>query len=199
MLKKEAVEFREQLVSEMSNFLDLYLEQVIPTEQIELACENTKAIKIVDNMKKLVSVDEEFINDNIREALEDGKDQIDSLREELHEAMKANIQLNQAYKKEASEKMLMEKTMNFEDSKKTYVMRVLAEKSPDEIEANFDYVVEMFERDEASEVQLIKEEAEEKVQSKAVDTPKAEVKEDVIEESAPVNVVDSYLTELESL
>ena len=199
MLKKEAVEFREQLVSEISNFMDLYIDEKVPREQIQEAVDNTQAKKIVNSIKELVAVDEDFITNNIKEALEDGKEQIDNLRTELHEAMKANIQLNQEFKNVAAQKILFEKTASFDNKKKDFIMRVLGDKSPDEINENFDYAIEMFERGEESQTELLKEEATKEVKSKVVDTPKAEVKENVLEEHVQPTAVDGYLAELSSM
>jgi hypothetical protein len=200
MVEKEAIEFREQLINEISNYIELYIEKIIPSKQIQEACENTKAKAIVEKMKKLVSVDESFINNNIKEALEDGKSTIDSLRKELNEAVKENIKINQELKKIGADLVLEKKTANLTNDKKSYVMRVLGNKSPEYISENFDYVVEMFERDDSEKMEVITEEATKKVKSKSVDTPKSQIENKIIEEN--VNEDDSsvknYLTVLKS-
>ena len=86
--------------------------------------------------------------------------------------------------------MLEKKTADFDDIKKKYVVRVLAEKSPEEIDENFNYVVEMFERDEAEEAEVLTEKATKQVQSKVVDTPEADKQEEPITESAPASQRD---------
>jgi len=200
MMEKEAVDFRDQLTTEMSNYMDMYLANMLPQEQIQEAVENTQAKKIVDAVKELVSVDEDFISDTIRAALQDGKDRIDSLTKELNESVKMNIQINQDLKKTKTALVLEQKTTDFDENKRHYVMRVLNEKSPEEIEENFDYVVEMFERDEAEEAQVLTEAATKKVQSKVVDTPEADKEEEPITESAPASTeeksVGGYLSVL---
>ncbi|MCP3684337.1 MAG: hypothetical protein GY861_16790 [bacterium] len=186
MVQEEAIEFRDQLTNEMSNFMDMYLDTMLPEAEIQEAVENTQAKKIVEAVKELVSIDEDYITDTIRDALKDGKNRLDSLSQELNEAVKVNIQMNQDLKKTKSSLVLEQKTAEFDVNKKHYVMRVLNEKSPDEIEENFDYVVEMFERDEAAEAEVLTEKATKAVQSKVVDTPVAEKQEEPITESAPV-------------
>jgi len=188
MVQKEAIAFRDQLTTEMSNYMDMYLEKMIPKAQLQEAVQNTQAKKIIDKVKQLVSVDEDFISDTIREALQDGKNRMDTLSQELNEAVKTNIKLNQDLKRTGASLVLEQKSADFNDNKKKYVMRVLAEKSPEEIEANFDYVVEMFERDEADEVEVLTEKAKKTVQSKVVDTPEAQVSVEPIVESAPVSM-----------
>ena len=184
MVKEEAIGFRDQLTTEMSNYMDMYLGTMLPEEQIQEAVKNTQAKKIVDAVKELVSIDEDYISDTIRGALEDGKSRIDSLSEELTEAVRTNIQINQDLKKARTSLVLEQKTAEFDQNKKRYVMRVLNEKSPDEVEENFDYVVEMFERDESEETKVLTESAAKVVRSKVVDTPEAEKEETPITESA---------------
>jgi hypothetical protein len=198
MVQTEAVEFRDQLTTEMSNFMDIYLEKMIPADQIQEAVDNTSAKRIVDQVKQLVSIDEDYISDTIREALQDGKDRMDTLTKELNEAVKTNIQINQDLKSTSSKLVLETKTTDFGDSKKNYVMRVLENKSPEEIKENFDYVVEMFERNEADEVEVLTEAASKKVRSTKVDVPKAEVADEPIVTESTESGVDGYLTELKS-
>jgi hypothetical protein len=194
MVKDEAIEFRDELTTEMSNYMDMYLKTMLPEEQIQEAVENTQAKKIVDAVKELVSIDEDYISDTIRGALEDGKGKIDSLSEELSEAVRTNILINQDLKKTKTSLMLEQKTAEFDQNKKRYVMRVLSEKSPDEVEENFDYVVEMFERDESEETKVLTESAAKVVKSKVVDTPEAEKEETPIIESAPVPQEEAVVT-----
>ena len=191
MVQQEAVEFRDQLTTEMSNYMDMYLTKMVPEAQIQEAVDNTQAKKIVESIKELVSIDEDFISDTIREALQDGKSRIDVLTQELNEAVKTNININQDLKKTKSNLVLEQKTAIFDDTKRHYVMRVLQEKSPEEIEENFDYVVEMFERDEETETQVLTEQAKKGVKSSKVDTPEAEKEDEVITESAPVSQEDA--------
>lgn len=187
MVEKEAIGFRDQLTTEMSNYMDMYLEKMIPEAQLQEAVQNTQAKKIVDRVKQLVSVDEDFISDTIRDALQDGKNRIDSLTKELNEAVKTNIQINQDLKKTKATLVLEQKTADFNDTKKNYVMRVLNTKSPEEIEENFDYVVEMFERSEADEARVLTEQATRTVRSKVIDTPEADKRQQPIVESAPMS------------
>ena len=185
MVQHEAITFRDQLTTEMSNYMDMYLGKMLPQEQITEAVENTQAKKIVDRIKELVSVDEDFITDTIRGALQDGKSKMETLSHELNEAIKTNIQINQDLKKTTAALILEKLTSDFDDSKKKFMVRVLSEKSPEEIKENFDYVVEMFERDEATEVEVITESAKRQVhlKSKVFDTPKADQQEEPIAEA----------------
>ena len=75
ILKEDASSFKSQLVKQMSNYLDLYLEDAIPKKEITEAVSNKQAQKTVNAIKELIALDDEFINDTIREAVADGKKQ----------------------------------------------------------------------------------------------------------------------------
>ena len=53
------------MIEEVSNYLELYIEKLIPTQQISEAVENIQARRIVDQIRELVSIDEQFINSEI--------------------------------------------------------------------------------------------------------------------------------------
>ena len=94
IIKKDAASFRDELVGHISDYMDLYLDRVIPKDTLQLAVENTSAKRILEGIKQLVSVDEEYIDGNIREALKDGKQIIDDLRSQLNTALKENVDIN---------------------------------------------------------------------------------------------------------
>lgn len=200
VLKEEAVQFRNQMVGEISDYMELCLDRLVPVDQIKAAASNTSAKKLLENIKKVISVDEEFITNNIREALQDGKNKMDSLRDELTEAVKTNIKLNQDLKTARAELILEKKTFDFPKEKREFVMKVLGDKSPDFIEEHFQYAVDMFEQDSQKQVDLISEGAnkETTVVSKAVDTPKSTLTESAIQTDEPDSPVNEYVSVLKS-
>jgi len=204
LLKEEAGKFKDSLVNEISNYVELYIDQAIPMKKIAEACENTQAKNIINEMKKLLAIDEEFVNENVREALEDGKSTITNLHKELNEAVKENVKLNQQLKSVKADLILEQKTQHMDEKKRNYVRRVLNEKSPDYITENFDYIVEMFDRNEEEEAETQAQSARAKAVSNKVTVPKSEllneqVKDDndVEDTSSPVGV-SAYLTEMVS-
>lgn len=193
-MQTEAAQLRDTLTTQISNYLDLYLGKTVPTDQITEAVENIQARKMVDNIKKIISVDSSFVTEQIREALLDGKAKIDNLTKELNQTIQENVELNQKSKSAQANLILEQKTMDLPDDKKAYVKKVLAEKDPEYITENFDYVVEMFERDQQDEVELLKEDAQRDVVSRNVDQPViTESSETADEADVPVN---GYLSEL---
>lgn len=204
ILKEEAAKFRDGFVNEISNYLELYLDKVIPTTQIAEATQNSQARRMIDQIKKIVAVDESFINENVREALMDGKSTIDKLKSELNKTIQENVALNKYYSKAKTALILEKNTSSFPNEKREYVMRVLADKNPDYVKENFNYVVEMYNRDEQDDRQVIREQVQQAAVSNKVETPKLVLESisskgtsDGMGESEPW--VNSYLSELSKI
>jgi len=200
-LTEEAESFRGRLVDEISNYMDLYLEKVVPTSQVNEAVENIRSRKVLDEVRKLVGINEEFINAEIKEALVDGKTTIDSLKKELNEAIEANTALNHRLNSAEAKILLEEKTKDMPDSTKAYVSKLLRGKSPEYIQENYQYVVEMFEKESSEQVEVAKERVTRRI-VEAVDRPEATeiLEEDIstpaIENNSPVG---GYLNEMKKL
>ena len=156
-INEDSVAFRERIVEQVSNYLDLYLNEVVPTEQISEAVENIQARKTLDQVRKLISIDESYVDNEIKEALVDGKNTIDSLKKELNEAVSMNTELNHKLNEVESKLLLEQKTQDLPASVRKYVTKLLTGKSPTYIQENFQYVVEMHEREVNEKVESVKE------------------------------------------
>lgn len=195
MLTADASALRTELSEDISNFLDLYLEKLVPAADIKMAVENTNAKRLIDSVKQLVSIDEEYINDNIREALQDGKSQIDKLHGKINQTLKENIDLKKQLDLREAAIVLSEKTEDMPKSKKEYVYKLLESKSPSYIKNNFNYVVEMFESEDEDR-QIISEKVETRPhrarKAPVVDTPPV-----ITESVEPSSDASGYLKELQ--
>lgn len=148
LVEERAQQFSNKLVGEISNYLDLYLEKTVPEFQLEEAVANTYAKNTLSKIKKLISIDPEYINENVKNALVTGKQAIDDLKSQLNESVKDNIRINQELKSAKATLVLESKVKELPARKKEYVTRLLGNKDANYIEENFNYVVEMFEKDE---------------------------------------------------
>jgi hypothetical protein len=200
-LNEEAKTFQERIVEEVSNYMDLYLEKTVPTNQINEAVENIKAQKLLNQIRQIVGINEDFVNGEIKEALVDGKKTIDSLKKELNEALGANTELNHKFNQVQSALLLEQKTKDLPESAKGYVTKLLRGKSAEYILENYQYVVEMFDK----EITEQEENAREKVQRRIVEAVDVPQTENLLEEEisvAPVKVeagVSGYLNEMKKL
>lgn len=200
-LNEEAKTFQERIVEEVSNYMDLYLEKTIPTNQINEAVENIKAQKLLNQIRQIVGINEDFIDGEIKEALVDGKKTIDSLKKELNEALEANTELNHKFNQAHSALLLEQKTKDLPESAKGYVTKLLKGKSSEYILENYQYVVEMFDKEMTEQEENVREKAQRRI-VEAVDVPQSE---NLLEEEisvAPIKKekgVSGYLNEMKKL
>jgi hypothetical protein len=99
------------------------------------------------------------MKESVQEAIIDGKDQITKLEKEnaeLKQQFKALYEQNQ---KAEVATLLESKTSKFPETKKTFIKKALADKSAKFIEENFEYTVRLFDKQEKSKLQTLKEDA----------------------------------------
>jgi hypothetical protein len=203
-IAEDAKSFQEKLVEEVSNYLDLYIDKNIPKDQISEAVANIKAAKQLQQIRQIVGISEEFIDNEVKEALVDGKKTIDSLRSELNVALKENAELTLRSNKAQAHIILEQKTADMPSAKKQFVNKLLGNKAPEYIQENFQYVVDMFEREHQEEVDEIKESVKQEfVKTPAVDRPQV-IEESVefnneIERAGSGDTVNGYLNEMKKL
>jgi hypothetical protein len=183
-LKNEAEQFKNTLVEQLSNYIDLYIDKAIPAEQIREATENARSRKIVNEVKRLVGLSDEFVNESIKEALLDGKKQIDEANARTSEVEK-QLKLISEKAAIAEKNLFLEKKLeNFPTAKKEYMQRVLSEKSLNSIKENFEYVSEMYDKKESDDVETLRESTSPK--TKGVDV--------VVEDKKVLNESKSFST-----
>jgi paraquat-inducible protein B len=176
MLKEDANEFKETLLAQLSKYLEVYVERAMPVAELKEAVQNKKAQKMVDQVKQLMALDDSFISNTIKEAVEDGRNTINTLKQELNEAIKQNIQISQGLKAKSAELVLEKNTAGLPKEKKTYVMRMLKDKDPEYIVENLDYVIKMFDKEDEEQKELVTEQAKKssKTITEKVDTPRSD-------------------------
>jgi hypothetical protein len=196
-LNEKADAFSNKLIDEVSNFLDISLEKLMPTEQLTEAVTNVYARKQLDAIRNLVGIDPEHINTSIKGAITEGKSKIDELNEKLNESYKENDALLEKVKIAESKAILEEKTKGMASSKKDFIFKLLSDKDGSYISENFNYVVEMFERSEENTASELAVEAKQKAQSRDVKVPARSL---VVESNLATNdtnsVIGEYLNEL---
>lgn len=158
-LNKEAKEFQQQLVESISDYLDVYLEEKVPTESIQEAVKNTKARKILDGLRGHLAVDNALTNKSIREAVEDGHNQINEASKKLESIAKENALLKEELQTAKSGLLLEQKTANLDEKARKYIKKVMQGKDDKFITENFDYTIKLFKRKESDRLDTLKEEA----------------------------------------
>ena len=156
-LKNEAETFKKNIVENVSSYLELYIDKAIPAQQIQEATLNTRSRKIIDEIKRLVSLDDTFVNENVKEALMDGKRQIDEANEKAASAAKESALLLEKVATIERDLLLEKKIANLPAPKKTYMLRMLGEKDAKFINENFEYASDLYEKREEENLQVLKE------------------------------------------
>jgi len=149
-VNEKAQTFSNKIVSEMSNYLDLYLDKLIPKEQLSEAVANTSARNQLEQIKKIISFDPSSLNEDFKKVVINGKSKIDELQAKLNESYKENIELNETVKQTKASLFIEQKSKGMSSTKKEFLTKILSDKSPEYINENFDYVVDMFERNDRS-------------------------------------------------
>ena len=191
-LTNEASSFKETLVESISNYLEEFIDEAIPTEAISEATKNRTAREVLGNLRKVLAIDSALMSESVQDAVVDGKKQIDELSKKVEGLSKENALIKESYLKTKSALILESKTSSLSEKKREYIKRVLGDKSPKFIEENFDYTLRLFDKKEQERIDIIKEQAFNERKVKA-DAP-------VIKESAQpkqVNEFNPYLSELQ--
>ena len=188
-LNDSAAEFKTTLVESISDYLEEYIDEAIPADAILEATQNRTAMEVLTNLRKVLAVDSTLMSESVKDAIIDGKQQIDDLASKLEKVEKENALLKEAYNKTKAELVLESRTAKLPEKKAEYLRKVLSDKSPKFIEENFDYTANLFDKKEKERIGVIKEEAFTKRVVKA-DAPK------VIEEKKQ-EIVNPYLAELQ--
>ena len=193
-LNEGAVEFKETLVESISNYLEEYIEEAIPVESIMEATRNKEALNVLNNLRNTLAVDSSLMAESVKEAIVEGKTEIDELKAEIAELKQNNVTLTESYNEAKSAAFLESRCAKFTDKKSAYLKKVLSDKSPRFIEENFEYTARLFDRKEKEQLEVIREEAISQRTVKA-DAPKPVVVEKV-EPSTPEN---PYLSGLDKM
>lgn len=154
-----AKEFKDTLVESISDYLEEYIEEAVPTEAILEATQNRTAMEVLNNLRKVLAVDSTLMSESVKEAVLDGKSQIDALKSQLEKVERENALIKEAYNKTKADLLLESRTAKLPAKKADYLRKVLGDKTPKFIEENFDYTARLFDKKESERISVIKEEA----------------------------------------
>jgi len=186
-LNEKAENFSNKVVEEISNFLDLYLEKAIPQVQLDEAVANTTARQQLEQIKNILAFDPSSLNEDVKSLISQGKNKIDSLETQLSESYNENLALSQELTRAKASLVLEEKTKGMRSAKKNFITKILSDKAPEYITENFNYVVEMFEREDKETSASLVEEAKQSSVSKDAKVPAAVISESKKENNSPVS------------
>jgi len=195
-LVSEASDFKGTLVDQISNYLDLYLEEKLPFAEVQEAVNNKRANAVLNEIRNMLSVDMALAKDSIKDAIVDGKSRLDEAATQLEAATKQINELKSRVTRAESELILEKKLSSLEDEEKTYMRKMLNGKSAKFVVENFDYTLGLFNKSEEERLNNLKTEAITEAVASKVDRPVIEesVEEEVAGDSNPS--FNLYLSEL---
>lgn len=158
-LNEDAAAFQTQLVESISDYLDVYIEDKIPSESIQEAIKNTKARKILEGLRNHLAVDSALEKESIKEAVKDGHKQINEASMKLESVAKENAILKEQLDQTKADLLLEQKTAGLDKKAQLYIRKTLTGKSADFINENFDYTIKLFKKSESNRLNTLKEEA----------------------------------------
>tara|TARA_R100000808_G_C2142669_1_gene150418 strand:- start:562 stop:1455 length:894 start_codon:yes stop_codon:yes gene_type:complete len=179
-ITSDAGTLKNTLVENVSNYLDLYLEKTYPTDMLDEAVKNKRAIAVLEDVRSLLGVDMALAKETIKEAVLDGKQQIQTASTQLNSVVEENKQLTGELTKAKAEILLSEKCSNLPEDKTRYIKKVLGERDEHFITENFDYTLSLFEKQKQEQLEAITNEAAQDV--------KGNVDPEVIEENVQPDV-----------
>tara|TARA_R100000951_G_scaffold106089_1_gene100348 strand:+ start:2679 stop:3611 length:933 start_codon:yes stop_codon:yes gene_type:complete len=199
VLNEDAKVFKESLVDTISNYLDKFLIEHVPVDDIKAAARNKKAVKLVANLREALFVDKATSIKSVRDGIVEGKTKLDEANAELARLKKHTTKLVKENTKLNASLILEEKTSALPEDVKGYITKMLGSKTPEFIKENFDYTVQMFDASEEERLETLKEQATR--QRKVTVEPKQsaqiiEEKSEPTPKSAADPSVGGYLGEL---
>lgn len=198
-LTEAADDFSSEVVSKVSDYLDLYLEENVPAQEIAEAVKNKKAQGLLEQLRHTLGVDFALSQDTIKEAIIDGKNQISEATATNEQVATENKELKESLQTVQAELILERKTAELPEAKKNYIVKVLGDKSPEFITENFEYTLKMFDKSEEERLEELQEEAKVDAESAQVDRPTAQ---EVVQESTEEKefsghpILNEYMNEL---
>jgi len=195
-LNQEATDFKSSLVDHVSKYLDLYLEEKIPTTSVNEAVKNKRAVALLEDIRKTLSVDMALATDNIRDAVIDGKTKIDEAAVQLEAAKKQVNKLVEENKKLNSDLILEKKISNLDEEKKAYMKKMLGNRSAEFITENFDYTLKLYDKTEEERLTSLKSEAINESVASSIDRPVIEEKVVATSEVTNDPSFTAYMSEL---
>ena len=193
-INEEATGLKDVVVESVSDYLDSYIEESVPTASIEEATKNKRAYNLLKDMRKMLSVDMVLANESIREAVQDGKKTIDESRKVVKGLTTSNTELTTELQQTKKDLFIEKRIGQFDEKKSNFIRKTFTDKDLSFIEENFDYTVNMFDKKAQESLDVLKEEA-------IHETKTQDAQVEVVEESSdtPKSATSMYAQELANM
>lgn len=158
-LNEQAKTFKSKMITNVSRYMDLYLDKVVPKTALNEAVRNKKATIILENLRNSLAVDTALMKKSLRDAVLDGQQQISEKTQSVEALKKEAAVLKESLEQTRSALLLEQKLAALPEKKKAYAKRVLSGKSAQFIKENVDYTLSIFDKREEDRLEQLTEEA----------------------------------------
>lgn len=193
-INADASVFKESVVGNLSRYLEVYLDEKVPATTLKEAVENRRSDMVLNDIRKTLAVDYAMASESIREAVMDGKRIIEDLKKRNAALIQANTTLSENVETSSTGLLVEKNITDLSDEKKSYMRKMLAGKSNQYINENSSYILNLFDKNEAATLEMLKEEAVRHTSSADAEVPLVENAPATSNSNGPV--FGSYLSEL---
>jgi hypothetical protein len=158
-LNEDAENFKSTLVENISDYIEVYIDEKVPVESIQEAVKNTKARKILEGLRNHLAVDSALEKDAIKSAVVDGKNQINEANTKLESVVNEKAELQKELEVTKANYLLEQKTAKLDERSRNYLLKAMKDKDLEYIQENFDYTLKLFKKKEDDRLESLKEEA----------------------------------------
>lgn len=137
------------LEENVSAFLDTYLEEKLPAETIVESVKMKKMTDALNEMKKILCVSDEYIQEEVKEAILEAKTELDAKDDKINELMEEKIELNKKQSLVEANSLLEGKTVGMDFKTKSYLEARFETSSVTEINEDFEAAKAAFKKSEA--------------------------------------------------
>ena len=193
-INEEATGLKDTVVESVSDYLDSYIAESVPTASIDKATTNNRAFDLLKDMRKMLSVDMVLANESIREAVQDGKKTIDESRNVVKGLTTSNTELATELQQTKKDLFIEKRIGQFDEKKSNFIRKTFTDRDLSFIEENFDYTVNMFDKKAQESLDILKEEA-------IHETKTQDAQVEVVKESSdtPRSATSMYADELANM
>ena len=138
-------DYKKDITSKFSNFVDSVIDEelLIPERVMEYARKGELYDELIEQFKVKLALDENVLDNEVKDLLGEAKDEITSLRENVNSLTSSNLILGEDAKSMAANLYLRQKCDGLKESDKTKVLGILGDiTNKVEIDKKYDIVLE---------------------------------------------------------
>ena len=152
------MKYEDSLVEATDSFLETFLEEVAPEADTVDSIKLARLEEMCSTMREMLMVNDDYVQTEIREAIEDAESQLNEKQETINELLSKQIELKDKIKEHEAAQLLESKTKDMKPAEAAFVKKYLKGATAEEISEKLDEAIKAYEADEADERnELIKE------------------------------------------